>query len=83
MALVSEVKKVIAGLKGLHALAILVPTNINGAGEDFHVLVEDPSSRWQSRRRFVFQIGTVLVIYTDGKSKKTFNPDSVKVVLSV
>ena len=63
-------------------MAILACTNINGAGQEIHALVEDPTGRWQSRRRLLFQVGTGLVTYMDGTAKKTFKPDSVKVVLS-
>ena len=38
-----EGKKLVNELKGDHALAILVPMNVTGAGEEVHVLVEDPS----------------------------------------
>ena len=83
LASISKAKKAIAELKGTHPLPILASTNINGTGEELHVLVEDPSGRWQVRRRFLFQVGTGLVTYMDGKPKKTFNPDSVKVVLNL
>ena len=82
LASVSEAKKVVAELKGAHPLAILSPANINGAGQEIHVLVEDPTGRWQSRRRFLFQVGTGSVTYMNGSAKKPFKPDSVKVVLS-
>ena len=39
----AEGKKLVNELKGDHALAILVPMNVTGAGEEVHVLVEDPS----------------------------------------
>ena len=82
LASVSDAKTVMSELKGSHPLAILVPTNVNGAGQEIHALVEDPTGRWQSRRRFLFQVGTGLVTYMDGTAKKQFKPDSAKVVLS-
>ena len=54
----AEAKKIAKELKGDHALAVLSPSNITGVGEEVHVLVEDPSGRWQTRRRFMLQLGT-------------------------
>ena len=62
--------------------AVLSPANIDAKGEEVHVLVEDPLGRWQTRRRFLFQLCSGHVTYMDGKPKKSFTPDSVKVVLS-
>ena len=69
MAIASETKKSIAELKGSHPLAILTCANINKAGQEIHALVEDPTSRWQARRRVLFQVGTGLVRYIDGIAK--------------
>ena len=62
----AEGKKLVNELKGDHALAILVPLNVTGAGEEVHVLVEDPSGRWQTRRRFLIQLGSTPVQYMEG-----------------
>ena len=75
-------RKLVKELKGEHALAILAPSNITGSAEEVHVLVEDPSTRWQTRRRFLIQLGTTPVTYMEGKPKKSFVADSVKVVLT-
>ena len=82
MAFVSEAKKAITELKGETPLAVLCAANIDMKKEEVHVLVEDPSGRWQTRRRFLFQLGVGQVTYMEGKPKKSFTPDSVKVVLS-
>ena len=78
MASVSEAKKAITELKSEKPLAILCAANIDLNGEEVHVLVEDPSGRWQTRRRFLFQLGVGQVTYMEGKPKKSFTPDSVK-----
>ena len=65
-----------------HALAVLSPSNITGVGEEVHVLVEDPSGRWQTRRRFMLQLGTSPVAYMEGKPRKSVIADSVNVVLT-
>ena len=49
---------------------------------EIHVLVEDPAGRWQTRRRFLLQLGIGDVNYMDGAPKKSFKADSVKIVLS-
>ena len=77
-----EARKIVKELKGEHALAILSPSNITGSAEEVHVLVEDPSTRWQTRRRFLIQLGSTPVTYMEGKPKKSFVADSVKVVLN-
>ena len=69
-------------LKGDQPRAILVAANITGTGEEVHVLVEDPSGRWQTRRRFMIQLGTSPVTYMEGKPKKAIVSDLVKVVLT-
>ena len=79
----SDGRKLVKELKGDHPLAILVPTNITNTGEEVHVLVEDPTGRWQTRRRFMIQLGIGCVSYMEGKPKKSFRADSVKVVLSL
>ena len=81
MASVSETKKAIAELKGEKALAVVCPANIDSKGEELHVLIEDPSGRWQTRRRFLFQLGSGHVTYMDDKSKNSFTHYIVKVVL--
>ena len=43
LASTAEGKKLVNDLKGEFPLAILVPANITGSGEEVHVLVEDPS----------------------------------------
>ena len=70
----------IAGTSGFNGcpLAILVPTNISGTGEEVHVLVEDPSGRWQTRRRFMIQLGMTPVTYMEGKPNKSIVSDSSK-----
>ena len=78
----SEARKAVAELKGAHPLAILSPANIENRGQELHVLVEDASGRCVIRRRFLLQLGVGDVTYMDGKPKKTFKPDSIKVVLS-
>ena len=60
MASVSEAKKAITELKGEKPLAILCAANIDMKEEEGHVLVEDPSGRWQTRRRFVFVVSCVV-----------------------
>ena len=55
---------------------------INGIGEEIHVMVEDASGRWHVRRRFLLQLGAEKVTYLSDAPKKTFVPDTVKVVLS-
>ena len=62
-------KKLVNELKGDGPLAMLVPTNISGTGEEVHVLVEDPCGRWQTRRRFMIQLGITSVAYMEGKPK--------------
>ena len=71
-------KKLVNELKGEGPLAILVPTNISGTGEEVHVLVEDPSGRWQTRRRFMIQLGMTPVTYMEGKPNKSIVSDSSK-----
>ena len=78
----AEGKQLVKDLKSELALAILVPSNITGSGEEVHVLVEDPSGRWQTRRRFMIQLGTSPVTYMEGKPKKAIVSDSVKVILT-
>ena len=78
----SEARKAVAELKGAHPLAILFPANIDTRGQDLQVLVEDASGRCVIRRRFILQLGFGEVTYMNGTPKKTFKPDSVKVVLS-
>ena len=78
----SEARKAVAELKGAHPLAILSPANIENRGHELNVLVEDVSGRCVSRRRFLLHFGVGDVTYMDGKPKKTFKPDSIKVVLS-
>ena len=82
LATTSEARKVVKELKGDKALAVLSPSNIDGQGSEVHVLVEDLAGRWQTRRRFLIQLGVGKVTYMDGKPKKEFTPDSLKVVLS-
>ena len=48
---------------------------------EMHVLVEKPSGRWQTRCRFLFQLGTDKLKYMEGMTKKTFLPDPIKMVL--
>ena len=45
--------------------------------------MEDASGRCVVRRRFLIQLGTGEVKYMDGKQKKEFKPDSIKIVDSV
>ena len=78
----AEGKQLVKDLKSEFAFAILVPSNITGSGEEVHVLVEDPSGRWQTRRRFMIQLGISPVTYMEGKPKKAIVSDSVKVVLT-
>ena len=66
----SEARRAITELKGEKPLAILSPSNIDGRGMEIHVLVEDPSGRWQTRRRFLLQLGVGEVNYMDGAPKK-------------
>ena len=54
LASTSDARKAMAELKGTQPLGILAPANIDGQGQDLHVLVEDPSGRCHVRRRFVF-----------------------------
>ena len=82
LATTSEARKAVKDLKSDKALAVLSPSNIDGQGSEVHVLVEDPAGRWQTRRRFLIQLGAGKVTYMDGKPKKEFTPDSLKVVLS-
>ena len=82
LATTSEARKAVKDLKSDKALAVLSPSNIDGQGSEVHVLVEDPAGRWQTRRRFLIQLGVGEVTYMDGKPKKEFTPDSLKVVLS-
>ena len=78
----SEAKNVVNELKGEQPLAILVPSNIDGQGEETHVLVEDPAGRMHCRRRFLFQLGSGQVTYMDGKPQKAIVADSAKVILT-
>ena len=78
----ADAKNIAKELKGDHALAVLSPSNITGVGEEVNVLVEDPSGRWQTRRRFMLQLGTSPVVYMEGKPRKSVIADSVKVVLT-
>ena len=78
----SEARKVVKEFKGDKPLAILVPSNITGAGEEVHVLVEDPSGRWQARRRFMLQLGSRPVSDMEGKPRKPVVAGSIKVVLT-
>ena len=48
---------------------------------EMHVLVEKPSGRWQTRCRFLFQLGADKLKYIEGMTKKTFLPDPIKMVL--
>ena len=75
----SEARKAINKLKGLQPLAILFQANICNRGEELHVFTEDGSGRCVVRRRFVLQLGFGDVTYMDGKPKKQFKLDSVKV----
>ena len=77
-----EARNVVKELKGEHPLAILAPSNIIGSGAEVHVLVEDPTGRWQTRRRFMLQLGPSPVVYMEGKPRKAAVADSVKIVLS-
>ena len=81
LATTAEARKLVNELKGEHPLAILMPANITGTGEEVHVLVEDPTGRWQTRRRFMIQLGIGFVTYMEGKPKKSVVGDTVKVVL--
>ena len=45
-------------------------------------MIEDASGRCVARRRFLIQLGVGEVTHMDGKPKKQFKPDSVKVVLN-
>ena len=78
----AETRKAVKELKGVHALAILSPANIDNCGQELHVLMEDVSGRVIVRRRFLLQLGNGAVTYMDGKPKKQFKPDSTKVVIS-
>ncbi len=78
----AEARKAVKELKSEHALAILSPTNADKKGEEVHVLVEDPTGRWQVRPRFVIQLDQTPVSYMEGKPKKAYQPDTVKAVLS-
>ena len=69
-------------LKGAHPLAILSPANIANLGGELHVLMEDGSGRRVVRRQFLLHFGIGEVTYMEGKPKKQFKPDSVKVVVS-
>ena len=79
---ISEARKAMNELKGTQPLGILAPANIDGQGQELHVLVEDPSGRCQVRRRFLFQLGSGEVTFMADKEKKAFKPDSVKIVIS-
>ena len=83
LASTAEARKLVNELKGEHPLAILAPANITCIGEEVHVLVEDPTGRWQTRRRFMLQLGTGAVTYMEGKPKKSVVGDSVNVILSL
>ena len=50
----SEANKIVNELKGEQPLSILVPSNIDGKGEEIHVLVEDSAGRMHCRRCFCF-----------------------------
>ena len=78
----SEANTIVTKLEGEQPLAILVPSNIDGKGEDIHVLVEDPAGRMHCRRRFLFQLGTGDVTYMDGKPQKAIVADSAKMILT-
>ena len=78
----SEARKAIQELKSDHALAILSPSNIDNRGEELHVLMEDASGRVVVRRRFLLQLSAGTVTYMDGKPKRQFKQDSVKVDVS-
>ena len=69
-------------MKSEQALAILAPSNVTGSGEEVHVLVKDPFGRWQTRGRFLIQLGLHPVEYMEGKPRKAIAADSVKVVLT-
>ena len=73
----SAARKVVKELKGEHALAIVVPSDATGSGEEVHMLVEDPSGRWQTRRRFMIQLGSIPVTYMQGKPRKAVVADSM------
>ena len=78
----AEARKAVKEVKGVQALAILAPVNIDNRGQELHVLMEDASGRVVVRRRFLLQLGDGEVTYMDGKPKKQFKPDSTKVVIS-
>ena len=78
----SEAKKIVTKLEGEQPLAILVPSNIDGNGEEIHVLVEDPAGQMQTRRRFLFQLGSGHVTCMDGKPKQHIVADSANVLLT-
>ena len=82
LATTAEARKLVNELNGEHPLAILVPANITGTGEEIHVLVEDPTGRWQTRRRFMIQLGIWFVTYMEFTRKKSVVGDTVKVILS-
>ena len=82
LATTSEARKAAKDLKSEKALAVPSPSNIDDPGSEVHVLVEDLAGRWQTRRRFLIQLGVGKVTYMDGKPKKESTPDSLKVVLS-
>ena len=35
---------------------MLFPARISGTGEEVHAVVNDPTGRWQTRRRFMIQL---------------------------
>ena len=56
----SEARRALSELEGEQPLAVLSPLNIDGAGMKINVLIEDISGLWQTRRRFVMQLGTAM-----------------------
>ena len=79
----AEARKRLKELKGEHPLAIVAPSNITNTGDEVHVLVEDPTGRWQTRRRFMIHLGNGMVSYMRGAPKKSVRADSLKIVLSL
>ena len=79
---IAEARKLVKELKCEHPLAISAPSNITNTGDEVHVLVEDPTGRWQTRRRFMIQLGNGMVSYMEGAPKKLVRADSVKAHLS-
>ena len=61
----------------------MVLENVTGPGETVHVSVEDSAGRWQTRRRFMIQVGIGFVTYMVDKPKKFACGDAVEVLLSL